>query len=60
MVCKAGSEEESPVHGRNLWPSQDPDFEKLLRSHLEACLQLGQTLMRGKLLSLRDLYLIGL
>ena len=55
MVCKAGSEEESPVHGKNLWPSQDAEFEKLLRSHLDACLQLGQTLMRGKPCSLREL-----
>jgi len=46
---QAGSEEESPVHGSNLWPSQDPEFEKLLRSHLEACLHVGQTLMRGEM-----------
>ena len=47
------------MHGRNLCPSQDAEFEKLLRSHLEACLQLGQTLMQGELTSSRDSVLVG-
>ena len=39
----------SPVHGRNQWPRQLPDFDAALRKHIASCLTLGQALMRGEL-----------
>lgn len=42
----------SPVHGRNPWPTQLPEFDNTLRAYINACLGLGSALMRGIALGL--------
>lgn len=49
VLLQAGSREVTAVHGSNLWPSQLPEFEELLRKYFQACLHLGQALMQGAL-----------
>ena len=49
LALQAGSREKSAVHGRNLWPSQLPEFEERLKQYFEACLHTGQILMQGVL-----------
>lgn len=35
------------LHGPNLWPDQLPDFSTALRAYIDACLTLGEQLLRG-------------
>ncbi|CAL8466051.1 g5587 [Coccomyxa elongata] len=42
----------SPLHGRNQWPVQRPSFDTSLQQYADACLGVGQAIMRGIALGL--------
>uniref|UniRef100_A0A383VMR0 Fe2OG dioxygenase domain-containing protein n=1 Tax=Tetradesmus obliquus TaxID=3088 RepID=A0A383VMR0_TETOB len=51
-AVKAAGRPPSVLHGPNLWPDQLPDFSTALRAYIDACLTLGEQLLRGIALGL--------
>eukprot|EP00882_Tetradesmus_deserticola_P026694 GHRQ01029474.1.p1 GENE.GHRQ01029474.1~~GHRQ01029474.1.p1 ORF type:complete len:195 (+),score=38.72 GHRQ01029474.1:1619-2203(+) len=46
-AVKAAGRPQSAIHGPNLWPDQVPGFSSALRAYINACLLLGNNLLRG-------------
>eukprot|EP00882_Tetradesmus_deserticola_P004245 GHRQ01004484.1.p1 GENE.GHRQ01004484.1~~GHRQ01004484.1.p1 ORF type:complete len:303 (+),score=107.64 GHRQ01004484.1:1619-2527(+) len=46
-AVKAAGRPQSAIHGPNLWPDQVPGFSSALGAYINACLLLGNNLLRG-------------